>query len=242
RAATCTTPARPSSRSARARRGGPATVQEMAETSPYVVDVGGAELDAAVLERSHETPVLVDFWAPWCGPCRALGPVLEQLANEFGGTFVLAKVDTEAHPELGSRFQVRSIPAVKLFHRGQPIAEFVGALPGSAVRRFLETHLPSEADALLRDAEERLAQGDRTGAREVLREALEADPQHAGAHLRLARLAWAAGEAEIVRHHVAQIGAARDEYETAQHLLDALRFLEGCADAGGEAACRAKLE
>lgn len=214
----------------------------MADASPHVIDVSEADFDAEVIERSHQTPVLVDFWAPWCGPCRSLGPVLEQLATEFGGKFVLAKANTEAHPALGSRYQVRSIPAVKLFHQGNVIADFVGALPGSAVRRFLDTNLPSEADQLVREAKQLADQGDRRKARERLREAIEVDPKHAGVHLLLAFWAMLDGDNEIVEHHIQAIPPTSNEYDATRHILAALQFHDVCRAGGGEASCRAKLE
>lgn len=102
------------------------------------VDVGDSDFNKEVIEKSSEVPVLVDFWAAWCGPCKMLGPTLEKIAEEYGGKFILAKVDVESNQDLSQQFSVMSIPAVKLFKDGEVVDEFVGALPESAVKDFLE--------------------------------------------------------------------------------------------------------
>jgi putative thioredoxin len=151
-------------------------------------DVGERDFDRLVVERSREVPVIVDFWAEWCAPCRALGPVLEHAVAARQGKVELAKVDVDADPPLAGRYGVQGIPAVKAFHDGEVAAEFTGALPAAEVDRFLDGLVPSEAEQL---AERAAAAGDEKS----LREALELDPGHAGAPA-LARLLLGRGEAQ----------------------------------------------
>jgi putative thioredoxin len=147
------------------------------------MDVSEATFQSAVLDRSHTVPVVVDFWAEWCGPCRQLGPVLERAVAARGGKIELAKVDTDANQMLARTYRIQGIPAVKAFRDGKVVAEFVGAQPPPAVERFLDSLLPSEADALVE-------QGDEA----ALREALKLEPARADAAVPLARLLHERGE------------------------------------------------
>src|SRR5262245_28479100 len=162
--------------------------------APFMRDVGDADFEREVLERSKEVPVVVDLWAPWCAPCRALGPVLERLAIEYAGAFVLAKVNVDEARAVAQALRVQSIPAVKAFRDGKVALEFVGAQPEPAVRQFLAAVLPSEADRLVRDGQTRLAAGDPAGAETAFKEALARDPRHASALLGLARLPVGRGD------------------------------------------------
>ncbi len=149
-------------------------------------DVSEADFEAAVLERSLQVPVLLDCWAPWCGPCRSLGPVLEKLAREYGGQFVLAKLNTDAAPQVSAALRVRSIPLVMLFIGGQPVDQFVGALPEGQVRAFLDKHLQPQASPVDELRAEAAKAEDAGQAEALLLEALALDPGHVEATLDLA--------------------------------------------------------
>lgn len=141
-----------------------------------------------VVEASRTIPVLVDFWAEWCGPCRMIGPVLEKLASEAGGRWRLVKINTDAEPQLAQYFNIQSIPAVKLFSQGKVVAEFLGALPEREVRRWLEEHLPSAAKREIEEAKAALQAGDRNTARKKLEHLLKAEPQNLEGRVLLAEL------------------------------------------------------
>jgi putative thioredoxin len=139
------------------------------------IDVTRANFDDAVLRASAVRPVLVDFWAPWCAPCRALAPILDRLATEFSGRFTLAKLNTDEDPELATRYGVRGIPNCKLFVNGEVADEFTGVLPESALRAFLAEALPSPAAPLVASAKSLLG-SDPAGALEKLDAARALDP------------------------------------------------------------------
>jgi putative thioredoxin len=144
--------------------------------SPFSIAVNGAEFEEAVISASRKLPVLVDFWAPWCAPCRTLKPVLEKLAAEYGGRFLLAKIDSDRNQELAARYHVRGIPNVKAFVDGVVVDEFSGALAETQVRAFIDRLLPSPAEPLRIAAREARAAGDLALAHSLLIDARELDP------------------------------------------------------------------
>jgi len=161
--------------------------------SPYVVEVTAHSFQQVVIEGSRDRPVLVDFWADWCAPCRMLAPILATVANDYGGKLLVAKVNTEEERDLATEFGIRSLPTVALFKDGQPIDQFMGALPESQIRAFLEPHLPRESDQLLARVQALLSAGDTEGAAALIDQARTADPDNARIRLEEARIQAAAG-------------------------------------------------
>lgn len=172
-----------------------------------VIDVSEQDFGQRVLEASREAPVVVDFWAGWCRPCLVLGPVLEKLAEEHDGRFVLAKVDVDANQGLAARYGIQGIPAVKAFRDGEVITEFVGAQPEDVVRLWLREVLPSEAEPLVVDARRAEDEGELERAEAGYRRALEVDPDHEEATVGLTRSLLARGEAEEAARLAARLPA-----------------------------------
>jgi len=169
-------------------------------------DVSQADFEEQVVEASFRQPVVIDFWAPWCAPCKVLKPILEKLAGEYGGKFKLAKVNSDENQEIAARYAVRGIPSVKAMVDGKIVNEFTGALPESAVRDWLDKIIPSPAEELRREAQQLAATGDVDSALQRLAEATELDPND-----------------EWVRVDAAELLLAQHNAEGAQRLLDTLK-------------------
>ena len=180
----------------------------------HAFDVSQADFDEKVVAASFNQPVVIDFWAPWCAPCKVLKPILEKLADEYAGKFMLAKVNSDENPELSQRFGVRGIPAVKALVDGKVVNEFTGALPEGQVRDWLDKVIPSEAEELRRMAQQQAHEGDLDGALQQLAQASKLEPNH-----------------EWVRVDAAELLFAKGDAHEAQQLLDTLKDHDVLKDA-----------
>jgi putative thioredoxin len=208
--------------------------------NPWTIDVNEENFEAEVLERSTEVPVLVDFWAEWCGPCKVLGPVLEKLSGEYAGEFVLAKVNVDENQGLAAAFGIQGIPAVKLFKDGELASEFTGALPEPMLREFLAKFLPTAADKHAQQALALEGAGKTEEARTIYREILAADPNHAKALLGLGRMAMNEGDTDAALEYLDQISIVANERKEADRLIARLKLQGGAAE--NESALREKVK
>lgn len=207
----------------------------------YSFDVGSDDFQRIVIEGSKQAPVVVDFWAEWCGPCRMLKPILEKLADEYGGKFILAKVNTEQFPDLAGQFGVRGIPNVKAFSGGQLVDEFSGALPEAAVREFLERLIPSPAEELRLKAMELRDAGEPGKALQVLAEASKLDMGNELIRLDAAEILIEQGQNDEAKRLLDSLSPATLLEARPQQLLARLNFALAGESSGDEQTLRARI-
>jgi putative thioredoxin len=199
-----------------------------------MIDVTIQNFEAELIQASMQQPVLLDIWAPWCGPCKALGPLLEKLEVAYAGRFKLAKLNSDEQPEIAGQlsqaFGVRSIPFCVLFDQGQPTDGFVGALPESQIRAFLDKHVPTvdelEAEAEVQEAEAMIAEGDADAALAKLQQAVAIDPGNDDARFDYVKLLLEGGalaQAEAAFEPVAKNAATSPRLEALSHWIAAQR-------------------
>jgi putative thioredoxin len=207
----------------------------------YAQDVNQADFEQQVVEASFRQPVVIDFWAPWCAPCKSLKPILEKLAAEYGGKFMLAKVNSDENPEISARFAVRGIPAVKAMVDGEIVDEFTGALPEGAVREWLDKLIPAPAEALRHAARQRVDAGDQAGALKLLAEASTLAPDNEWVRVDAAEILLGVGEAEEAQRLLASLRAP-DILKDARvlQLLAQVKFAPVSAEANSEAVVAAE--
>jgi putative thioredoxin len=207
--------------------------------SQWVFDTGDKQFESEVIERSKEVPVVVDFWAPWCGPCRTLGPLLERLATEHQGAFVLAKVNVDESPGLAQAFGISSIPMVIGLRDGKIAGEFVGALPEAGVRQFLSQLMPSEAEQLAQQGDSLHLSGRLEEAEATFRRALELDPRCDRALLGLAGVLADRDQEDDALALLDRILPGSPSRQDADRLAATIRVRQ--AGGGDEKALRAKV-
>ena len=209
--------------------------------SPHVSVATQENFVQVVIEKSKEVPVLVDFWAEWCAPCKNLMPILAKLADEYGGKFHLAKVNTDEQQGIAMHFGIRSLPTVKLFKNGQAVDEFTGALPEQAVRQFLDHHVRDEVEAFLEQIDQLIEEGHVADASNALEQAGAQLPGDVRIVSRLAKLKFDDGDADSARAMVDALDAEQRETPEIKSLLARFALAERASDAPGEDALRAAI-
>ena len=198
-------------------------------TGDDILDVTQENFQQAVLDESHQRPVVVDFWAAWCGPCQQLMPLLQQLATQYAGKFRLAKVNSDEQQALAQQYGVRSLPTVMIFRHGKPADQFMGVQPEPNIRAMIDQYLEKPSDKLIEQAREQAKTGDVDGALATLKAALEEDPDNGDLRIELARALAQSGDPEAAETELAKLPLDQSEKEEAKTLRARLVFAKTAA-------------
>lgn len=198
-------------------------------TGDDILDVTQESFQQAVLDESHKRPVVVDFWAAWCGPCQQLMPLLQQLAAQYAGKFRLAKVNSDEQQALAQQYGVRSLPTVMIFRHGKPADQFMGVQPEPNIRAMIDQYLEKPSDKLIEQAREQAGSGDVDGALATLRAALEEDPDNGDLRIELARALAQSGDPEAAEAELGRLPLGESEKEEAKALRARLVFAKSAA-------------
>jgi len=227
----------------------PAQAAQSTTDSPYIKDSGLETFAADVLEASREVPVIVDFWAPWCGPCKTLGPALEKAVNDAKGAVKLVKVNIDENQEIARQLRIQSIPTVYAFKNGQPVDGFMGAIPESQIRAFIQGLAGAgghggadHAAEVLAAADEAFAAGDLSMAAQAYAHVLQDEPGHPRAVAGLARCYIKGGDIERARQTLQLVRPDGATDEAIRAVEAELKLVDQAADAGDTAPLRARLE
>jgi len=210
--------------------------------SPYIVTLTAANFDSVVIDGSFDRPVLVDFWADWCAPCRMLMPILAKLVEEYGGKFILAKLNTEEEQALAAQFGIRSLPTVQLFKEGRPVDQFMGALPETQIREFLDRHIARASDGLLAQAQGLMAAGDLDRARGLIQRARKEDPANPRTSLVEVQLTAAQGDVAEAQAQLERLPIELAHDPEVAALRGQLQFAAALAGAPESSILQARLE
>ena len=220
-----------------------------AQPEGLIKDSSDTEFVADVIEASKEIPIIVDFWAPWCGPCKQLGPTLEKVVSEAAGAVKLVKIDIDQNPQIAQQLRVQSIPAVYAFYQGRPVDGFQGALPESQLKEFVKkltdaagSTQTSPIDEALEQAKALIEAGDKAQAEALLEQIVQHAPDNADAKISLARLALDGGQLERAQNLINELGDEAKKSPEAASLISALALAERAGKAGDLAALKAKVD
>lgn len=207
----------------------------------YSFDVSEADFEQIVLEGSKQTLVLLDFWATWCGPCKTLKPILEKLAAEYGGKFVLAKVETDANPQLATQYGIRGVPNVKAFLNGQVVDEFSGAIPESQARAFIDRLIPSPADAMLVEAQSLYQNGQTAEALQLLADAAKIEPHNEKLRVEAASIMLDLNQLPETQRLLTGLSPHTAQEDRVQALLARISFAEQAKNLPDAASLQARI-